>query len=418
MKQISRQKFLLNIWTRYPELPKQVLVYGVVQEIIQDNNKRICLKIDGKLFDLLLSEQICPDLEFCETNDIVAIDNKGQMILLAPCLGPAQMSVDLDLQQKWNLFHRNLRNFFENQNFIEVQTPSLVSCPGSEPSLEVFETEFEWGSLKRKIFLPTSPELSIKKFLAHAVRQKPNLKVFEIAKVFRNNEITERHHPEFFMLEWYRCFQDLDSIREDILNLLKALTGKSDFKVQQNTMKELFLEHVNFNLTPKTSAKELQMLATKLDIDTRDIQNFDDLFNLIFIEKIEFKWPKENLFFLQKYPPSQAALARIDSEGWGERFEFYWQGFEIANAFHELNDPVAQRLRMKQDLELKKIYGKKQIPTDEIFLKSLEYGLPPTSGVALGMERLFMALHQIKNISDLKFPLFQKITSSDKEATT
>lgn len=401
MMELNRAQYLQTHWEPYPTLPEQSVAWGVVQEKNRRSD-RVDLKIEDKNFILHLSQQNFRDLEFCQPNDIVSIDPHGELRLLVPSLGEAQDNLNLEMQKKWNSFFQSVRTFFNQLDFLEVQTPSLTVCPGTEPTLEVFQTEFEWGSQKKSLFLPTSPELSLKKYICHAVRQNPRLKIFEIAKVFRNGEITERHHPEFFMLEWYRCFQSLDSIAEDIVQLVSLLARRDDFVVQKKTMQELFLEHVDFHLTPDTTAEELKLLSERLGINSYGITQFDDLFQLIFLEKIETQWPKENLFFVEKYPPSQAALARVDDNGWAERFEFYWQGLEIANAFHELNDPMVQRERMKRDLALKASYGRKEIPRDEIFLKSLEYGMPPTSGVALGMERLFMALHGIKNISEIK----------------
>jgi lysyl-tRNA synthetase class 2 len=108
---------------------------------------------------------------------------------------------------------------------------------------------------------------------------------------------------------------------------------------------------------------------------------------------------------VEKYPPSQAALARWTAEGWGDRFELYWKGFEICNAFHELNDPVEQRRRMQIDLNEKKRLAKTELPMEEDFLLHLEQGMPPSAGIALGLERLFMAMHEVAEIRELRlFP--------------
>ena len=119
------------------------------------------------------------------------------------------------------------------------------------------------------------------------------------------------------------------------------------------------------------------------------------------MEKIENKWPQDRLVFVEKYPPYQAALARIDKDGWAERFEVYWKGLELANAFHELNNPKIQRERANDDLEKKKQLGKKSVTLDEEFFQSLEYGMPPSAGIALGVERLYMALKNVKSIDSL-----------------
>lgn len=400
MKSVDRQFFIQNIWNRYPNLPDQSRYFGALKQVTV-SDKKILLKIDDQYFEVDRAIQKSETYKYLATNDIVTIDREEQIVLLAPCLVELELNVDFDKQQKWNSYLQQVKEFFIKNNFIELQTPNLVVCPGTEPTIEVFQTEFQLGSYRKKLFLATSPELSIKKVIAQGVRKKSNLSVFEIAKVFRNDELTERHLPEFFMLEWYRTFHKLNSIQEDIVSLVQNVSGQSHVTVVRRSMRDLYKEYVDFDLRPQTTYEELAELATRLNIDHRQMKNFDDLFNLIFIEKIEFQWPKNVLFFLEKYPPSQAALARLDAEGWAERFEFYWQGLEIANAFYELNDPVIQRERMKKDIEQKKINGKKEIPMDEEFLKSLEFGFPPTSGVALGLERLFMAINGISNINKL-----------------
>ena len=120
------------------------------------------------------------------------------------------------------------------------------------------------------------------------------------------------------------------------------------------------------------------------------------------MDKIENQWPADRLVFVDKYPPYQAALARIDQQGWAERFEVYWNGLELANAFHELNDPVLQRQRSTEDIAKRKQFGFRDIELDETFFQALEKGMPPSSGIALGLERLFMALKGIKNIQQIK----------------
>lgn len=402
MKMLDRKEFIQKKWNRYPTLPSSCKIYGPVQKI-EVIGQEILLTVNKTFIQLNCSQQKTSDFKFIVENDIVAVDDSEQLILLVPKLAESILKINLAEQVKWNLFIEKIRKYFNSENFIELQTPSLVVCPGFEPSLEVFQTEFQLGSIRKTLFLPTSPELSIKKIISHLVLEEVNLNVFEIAKVFRNDEVTSRHIPEFFMLEWYRCFRPLADIQSDIVNLIKSLSKEDDLQIERASMKELFKKYLHFDLTPHTTFTDLKLLADSLKMDCSRIDNFDDLFNLLFIEKIEFNWPKEKLFFLEKYPPSQAALARVDSEGWAERFEFYWQGYEIANAFHELNDPFIQQERIKKDLELKKKYGKKEISTDEKFIQALEYGMPPTSGVALGLERLFMALNNCSEIQNVHY---------------
>ncbi|MGZ5279762.1 MAG: amino acid--tRNA ligase-related protein, partial [Pseudobdellovibrionaceae bacterium] len=314
--------------------------------------------------------------------------------LLAPALKePRLLSSNAEIQRRWFDFLFQVRSFFAGKGFQEAQTPSLVRCPGTEPFLDVFSV----GSF----YLPTSPEIHLKKMLAGGYE-----KIFEIRPCFRKGEISERHQPEFWMLEWYRSFVDLEQIIQDSLHLIQYLGGEvSGF--QRKTMAQLFQEKLNFELTPKTSIQDLKILAEQIGLGdaVRDFQIWDDVFYLIFIEKIEPFLDSEHPLIVEKYPPSQAALARLTPDGWGERFELYWKGFEIANAFHELNDPEIQRSRTAQDLALKKALEKEVPPLDEEFFDALLSGLPPSGGIALGLERLFMCLNKVTDIKTLRvFP--------------
>jgi lysyl-tRNA synthetase class 2 len=169
---------------------------------------------------------------------------------------------------------------------------------------------------------------------------------------------------------------------------------------------DLFERHLQFRLTPQTSKEELIEVAGRHRIDVSRAVDFDEVFFFLFLEKIEPELKNYDCLFLHSYPPSQAALARLTSEGWGDRFEFYIRGLEIANAFNELNDPKVQRVRSQEDLDKKAHHGRMPIGLDEEFFQYLEGGMPPSCGIALGLERLFMALHGYKSIEE--FRLFVK----------
>ena len=318
----------------------------------------------------------------------------AELTLLAPALiEPRMLSSNAETQRRWFSFLQQVRNFFTGKGFLEAQTPSLVTCPGTEPFLDLFSVD--------QAYLPTSPELHLKKMLAGGYER-----IFEIRPCFRKGEISERHQPEFWMLEWYRAFHDLEQIIQDTLHLIEFVGGDvSGF--QRKTMAQLFLEKLDFTLTPTTSISELKALADRVGLgeNVRNFEIWDDVFYFLFLEKVEPFLDSEHPVIVEKYPPSQAALARMTEDGWGERFELYWKGFEIANAFHELNDPVIQEQRSAEDLSLKKKLGKPVPPLDPEFFQALWSGMPPSGGIALGLERLFMCLHEIKDIRQLRiFP--------------
>lgn len=394
----TRHDFLANIWQKYPEMPRGALRFGRVEQM------RLGVQVltDWKIKNLITSsDDNFKAGDILADGDLIALLPNQQLVLLAPNLTNRPVRDEKWNQaKKWYEFLTYIRQIFQQKRFQEVSTPCLVKCPGTEPSLEVFETYFEWESKKEKFFLPTSPELNIKKLLVEGAER-----VFEIAKVFRNAEKTMRHEPEFLMLEWYRSFSHLSNIKMDTIELIEQLADffkvPRPLEVLSFTIPELFLKHCQFVLTPSTSLEELRNLAYSLNIDVQSAETIDDYFFLIFMEKIEFQWPKDRLVFVEKYPVYQAALARIGSDGWAERFEVYWNGLELGNAFHELNDPELQKLRAIEDLTKKEKYSKKQIELDHRFFEALNYGMPPSAGIAVGLERLFMALFQMNEINQI-----------------
>lgn len=395
---MNRSQYLENHWKAYPAMPENSDVAGRIQAV---SNERI--EILGKGSWAFSGQSQFPT-EILKENDIVSLALKDgkivEIVLLAPALeNPLKVSSNLQIQVQWADFLGKVRQFFAGKKFLEVQTPTLVACPGTEPFLDLFSTQFQLGRRNQKFFLPTSPELHLKKMLASGYER-----IFEIRPCFRNGEISDKHQPEFWMLEWYRAYSNLEQILQDSLHLIEFLGGSIE-KFQRKTMVDLFWEKLEFKLTPTTSIEELKALGKKLDLQVENFQIWDDVFYFIFVEKIEPFLDSENPLVVEKYPPSQAALARLTEDGWGERFEIYWKGLEICNAFHELNDPDVQTLRFQADLQQKQSLGKEVPPLDEDFLKALLSGMPPSGGNALGLERLFMALHGIQKISDLKvFP--------------
>ncbi len=405
---MDRSEYLRNIWFRYPAMPTYSSAHGRIYSLDRDFQVNIELEMtlerDGQFYHVEFAKAPIYS-EFLVEGDIVAVISAEAIMLLSPALQALPIKkYDHELQRHWNHYLSLLRDFFSQQGFHEVKTPTLVCCPGTEPSLDVFSTDLKIGSQYQKLFLPTSPELHLKKVLASGAE-----KIFEIATCFRNGEVTTTHQPEFQMLEWYRAYANSSIIKKDVENLVVFLASNLDKpkpqKVRSYAVSDLFKKYCNFNLTPQTSLQELKSLAEKLKVDVCSAESIDDYFFLIFMDKIENQLPADELVFVEKYPPYQAALARLTNDGWGDRFEVYWQGMELANAFHELNDPVIQRMRTQEDLQKKKHMGKTEVPVDQQFMQTLEAGLPPSAGIALGLERLFMAFYSIKKISDLKlFP--------------
>lgn len=333
------------------------------------------------------------------------------LTLLAPSQGDyPQTRVYPDVLFAWSELQIRLRAFFQRRRFIEVNTPFLVSCPGTEVHIEPFSTEFVSGHHRERFYLPTSPELHLKKTLMLGIDR-----VFEIKTCFRNGEVTPIHQPEFQMLEWYRMGEPLQQIARDLEDLVRFLwksfaplrrAKNSPLpKFKMLTMAEVFRQHLQFHLTPGTSLGELQTLASQLGLSSKGY-DWNDLFHLIFVEKVESQFDPKGPLLIKDFPPSQAAYARLTPEGWADRFELYWQGMEIGNAFHEINDPRLQEERMKLDLQAKCELGRSEVLLDQEFLEMMKQGMPPCSGIAVGMDRLFMACMGLKELKEIRlFPL-------------
>lgn len=342
--------------------------------------------------------------EAIQLNDWVAVDVQNRLVRVTPShRSPLKISYSMETLQKWNQFLMAIRSFFLHKNFLELQTPSLVVCPGTEPTLESFETTLKLGSSSEKRFLPTSPELHLKKALTLGFDR-----IFEVAKCYRNAEVTDLHQPEFWMLEWYRSFANLFDIEKDCVELIHFCADHLQVERPQGvecvSIPWLFKKYLQVEITPSTSRDEYYQIAKSQGLNVRDDYSIDDLFFLLMLEKIEPQLNPEKLTFVEKYPPFQAALARKDEKGWSERFEVYWKKMELANAFDELNDPKEQKQRASEDLQKRE--GRNPIALDEEFFMALESGMPPSAGIALGLERLFMALTGIQKIQDLRlFPI-------------
>lgn len=301
----------------------------------------------------------------------------------------------------WPRFLADVRRHFDERGLQEIQTPSLVPCPGLEPSLEPFATERILGSKSEKVYFPTSPEIHLKKALCLGWTD-----LFEIKTCFRNGERSELHRPEFEMLEWYRAYARLDQISDDIGGLLEFLNKNGWIKdggaeLVRTTFRDLFAEQLGFDLTPRTSREEWVGLCRRLNIDFTDADSSDDLFHRLWFEKIEPTLHAPTVVW--GFPPSQAALARIHSSGFADRFEFYWRGVEIANAFHEVNGADEQLGRWEAERRERRHLRASDVPIDQELVDWMrDFKMPPTAGIALGLERLFMVCQGLNDIGQLK----------------
>ncbi|TYB31003.1 MAG: EF-P lysine aminoacylase GenX [Candidatus Mcinerneyibacterium aminivorans] len=289
---------------------------------------------------------------------------------------------------------QKIRNFFLKKDFLEVYTPILVKYPAMEPNLDSFETKFE---KKEKLYLHTSPEYFMKKLLTAGLYRR----IFEITPVFRNNELGKMHNPEFLMLEWYRMFKSYDVLMEDLLELVRYL-------IEDSKINYLSREVDITDYKKITVRKAFQKYA---DIDLDDLiknrDNWKEKFFELMVNKIEPNLGWKQPTVLYEYPKEMAALAKLKEtdKSVAKRFEFYIAGIELANCFEELNDPKRQLERFKEQKTERVSAKLKNYPIDKTFINALKIGMPPSSGGALGLNRLLMIIFNKKNIrKTLLFP--------------
>jgi lysyl-tRNA synthetase class 2 len=295
-----------------------------------------------------------------------------------------------------------IRHFFASEGFTEVETAALQVSPGNEAHISAFGVELIAPSgEKSRLFLHSSPEFSCKKLLAAGEER-----IFTFARAFRNRERSPLHHPEFTMLEWYRAGESSLRLMEDCAGLL-AITARAvgtDLFTYRNGSVDPFAEPEVLSVAKafETYAKidlariledrdALARAAAQDGIRVAPDDSWSDLFSKIMTEKIEPHLGRERATILCDYPLSQAALARPNDEDprFADRFELYVCGVEIANGFGELTDPGEQRRRFEAQMAVRRrVYGD-DYPIDEDFLDALS-SMPPTSGIALGFDRLAM----------------------------
>lgn len=287
-------------------------------------------------------------------------------------------------------FLKNIRSFFECQDVIEVDTPVLYTGVATDPCLEAFAVECSSHPGSSLRYLQTSPEYPMKRLLA--MGSGP---IYYLGKAFRKGEVGTKHNPEFTILEWYRPGWDHQQLIEEIECLFHQLLGWG--KAEQVTYQALFESH--FKINPHlASVDKLQNIAISkgwVQIPLPDLDR-DGWLDLLLTHGIEPQLGQSNPVVVVDYPASQASLAKtrlIEGESpyyVAERFEFYYQGIELANGYHELTCPVEQQRRFEEDLAKRKVLGLNELPIDYALLKALSNGFPECAGVAIGVDRLLM----------------------------
>ncbi|TWH04827.1 MULTISPECIES: EF-P lysine aminoacylase EpmA [Pseudoxanthomonas] len=293
-----------------------------------------------------------------------------------------------------------VRAFFAERGVLEVETPILSEAGNTEPNIESFTTRFSGhrsaGADLR--WLRTSPEYPLKRLLAAGIGD-----CYELGRVFRNGEAGGRHNPEFSMLEWYRVGWDHLRLAEETVELVRAalaLAGR-DAEVRSTTYRQLYLDLAGVDPFLASEA-ELRACLDGIAIDPDGLGR-DDWLDLVMTHRIQPSFAADRITVVHDWPASQCALARIrpGDPPVAERFELYLGPLELANGYHELTDAAEQRARFQRDGRVRAGRGATQPPLDERLLAALQAGMPDCAGVALGIERLLMALAGTGRIADV-----------------
>ncbi len=310
---------------------------------------------------------------------------------------------------------RAVREWFDLAEFDEVQTPVLQVCPVMDAHIHGFQTSLKGPDLSvlRDMYLHTSPEFAMKKLLVAGCES-----IYQIAPVFRNGDQSRLHSPEFTLLEWYRAGTHYAAMMDDTVALLRHVATAIDVRECRfdGRVCDVFADW------QKISVREAFDYYAGIDLDRYldDVEGFraqvravtghaapddgwDDLFFRVMADKIEPHLGQGTATILYDYPVCMASLARRspDDERYAERFEVYVCGVELANAFSELTDADEQRARFETEMAHKQALYGERYPLDEEFLAALAHGMPPSSGNALGLDRLVMVMSGAQHIDQV-----------------
>jgi lysyl-tRNA synthetase class 2 len=306
-----------------------------------------------------------------------------------------------------------IRNFMNNYDFMEVETPMMQAIPGGATA-RPFSTYH--NALDMDLYLRIAPELYLKRLVVGGFER-----VYEINRNFRNEGLSTRHNPEFTMIEFYQAYADYNDLMDLTEEMLRGLAhdvlGKEVFEYQgltvdfgkpftRMTVKESIL-HFNPELTESQldDLDAARKVAQSLDIPLKDSYGLGKVQIEIFEKTVEYRL--QDPTFITAYPTEVSPLARRNNDDpfVTDRFEFFVGGRELANGFSELNDPEDQAERFRKQVEEKEAGDDEAMHFDEDYITALEHGMPPTAGEGIGIDRLVMLLTDSASIRDvLLFP--------------
>jgi len=312
-----------------------------------------------------------------------------------------------------------IRKFLDDKGFIEVDTPILQALQGGAAA-KPFTTYHD--ALDLPLFMRIAPELYLKRLIVGGFD-----KVFEMGRVFRNEGISYKHNPEFSIIEIYQAYADYNDIMQltenIVVSLAQAVLGtlKIEYKGEKIDLTPPWkrislidaLKQKGVDIAGK-SKKDIRRLGREKGLENSDKIGVGKIINVLYDKYVEADLRQPTFIIDHPIETSPLAKKHRKNEGQVERFELIIAGMELANAFSELNDPVDQRERFKKQAELKAAGDEETESMDEDFLRALEYGLPPTGGVGIGIDRLVMLLTDQPSIRDvLLFPHLKPLARSE-----
>lgn len=318
---------------------------------------------------------------------------------------------------------QSMRRYLDDHGYLEVETPMMHSIPGGA-SARPFITHH--NALDMTLYMRIAIELHLKRLIVGGLE-----KVYEIGRVFRNEGISTRHNPEFTMIELYEAyadFKDIMSLTEnlvahiskEILGTTKVQYGEEEINLQPEWkrlhMVDAIKEHTGVDFWTEMSDEEAHQLAEKHGVHVQKTMKFGHVVNEFFETFVEEKLIQPT--FVYGHPLDISPLAKKNEEDprFTDRFELFIVGREHANAFTELNDPIDQRQRFEAQLVEREQGDDEAHMMDEDFVESLEYGMPPTGGLGIGIDRLVMLLTNSQSIRDvLLFPQMRQRSDGQEE---
>lgn len=288
------------------------------------------------------------------------------------------------------------RGFFAQRNVIEVDCPIMSPAASIDIHIDLIRA---YGSSSTTHYLHSSPEYGMKKLLAHGIGD-----IYQLSHVFRDNEYSMQHNPEFTMVEWYRVKMAFTKMIDETVEFIRQFIG--DIPCKKITYREAFKRYAGIDYLKATEEDLLDYLEERGIDPYQNIEEEgkDAFLNIIMGVVIQPQLGEKEICVLKFFPATQAMLARTKQKGneqVAERFEVFYKGMELANGYHELTNHKEQLERLVHTNQVRERLGKDTLPIDDSFIKALKKGLPDCCGVSVGYDRLMMLRHKTDDIADV-----------------